>query len=41
MEETQADLRKELVAKKKLDDDLTAKLKKVLDEFKQRYNPTA
>jgi F-type H+-transporting ATPase subunit alpha len=41
MEETQADLRKELLAKKKLDDELTAKLKKVLDEFKQRYNPTA
>ena len=41
MEETQTGLRKELVEKKKLDDELTAKLKKVLDEFKQRYNPTA
>ncbi len=41
MEEAQADLRKELVAKKKLDDELTAKLERVLNEFKQRYNPTA
>lgn len=41
MEEAQSGLRKELAAKKKLDDELTAKLKKVLDEFKQRHNPTA
>jgi len=41
IEDAQADLRKDLAAKKKLDDELTAKLKKVLDEFKQRYNPTA
>jgi len=41
VEEAQADLRKELAAKKKLDDELIAKLKKVLDAFKQRYNPKA
>jgi F-type H+-transporting ATPase subunit alpha len=39
IEDAQADLRKDLAAKKKLDDELTAKLKIVLDEFKQRYQP--
>jgi F-type H+/Na+-transporting ATPase subunit alpha len=39
IEDAQADLRKDLAEKKKLDDELTVKLKRVLDEFKQRYQP--